>query len=67
MLTDGVPGAARGVHAAGIGTVRTAQGRQVTYRGAPLYYYANEKFSDPLTGKTAGNGNGVDGFSLVRP
>lgn len=43
VLTDGVPRAGRGVKDNLLGTTRRAGGRtQVTYRGHPLYFYANE-------------------------
>ncbi len=66
MLTDGAPGAGPGVRVAGISTVLTPQGRQVTYRGQRLYYYSDEGLNPATLGAT-GNGNGVGGFHFVTP
>ncbi len=60
------PGLSGGVHAWGVGTRWTALGQQVTYKGHALYLFSNEGLN-PTTLLAAGNGNGVAGFSLVRP
>jgi predicted lipoprotein with Yx(FWY)xxD motif len=66
MLTAGHPGTSHGAHAWAVGTHWTGLGKQVTYKGHPLYLFANEGLS-PKTLRAAGNGNGVAGFSLVSP
>ena len=66
VLTAGHPGTSGGVHARYVGTRWTGLGTQVTYKGHPLYLFANEGLN-PTTLTAAGNGNGVGGFSLVSP
>ena len=61
-----LPETSGGVHARYVGTRGTGLGTQVTYKGHPLYLFANEGLN-PTTLTAAGNGNGVGGFSLVSP
>lgn len=66
VLSGGAPGAAFGVNPFRIGLTFTALGPQVTYRGRPLYLFSQEQL-DLTTFLAAGNGNGVGGFTLVKP
>jgi predicted lipoprotein with Yx(FWY)xxD motif len=66
VLSQGWPGAQGGVRASQLGVISTALGPQVTYRGRPLYLYAQESVN-LSTLLAAGNGNGVGGFSLLSP
>ncbi len=53
LLTSGAPRAARGVHAALLGTTKRADGKlQVTYQGYPVYTF----FKDTKPGQAAGQG-----------
>lgn len=66
LTADGTPAAAGGVQAGDLGTItRSGGGKQVTYDGHPLYYYAGD------SGSGATNGQGNDGFGakwwLVAP
>jgi predicted lipoprotein with Yx(FWY)xxD motif len=72
MLTSGRPGVSRGLSPRKVGTLRTAKGIQVRYRGKPLYLFAFEGLAQTATGIAAtGNGNRikVDGgtFRLITP
>jgi predicted lipoprotein with Yx(FWY)xxD motif len=72
MLTTGRPGVSRGLSPARAGTLRSAAGIQVRYRGRPLYLFAFEGLAPTATGIAAtGNGNGikVNGgtFRLITP
>ncbi len=66
VLTTGNPGTSSGAQAWAVGTQWTGLGKQVTYRGQPLYLFSNEKLN-PATITASGSGNGVAGFSLVSP
>lgn len=66
VLSQGSPGLSRGVHASRVGSRLTALGRQLTYRGHPLYLFAQENLN-LSTVRAAGNGNGVGGFRFVNP
>lgn len=66
VLTQGRPGSTRGVRHSAIGVIRTGLGTQVTYRGQPLYLFAQEGL-DFTTFTTTGAGNGVGGFTFVNP
>jgi len=66
LMSHGKPQAASGVQSGALGTIaRDGGGRQVTYQGHPLYYFAG----DPGSGSTTGQGS--DGFGakwwLVSP
>jgi predicted lipoprotein with Yx(FWY)xxD motif len=66
LTTKGMPTASGGANARDLGTItRSDGGKQVTYKGHPLYYFSGD--SGP--GKTAGQGS--DGFGakwwLVAP
>jgi predicted lipoprotein with Yx(FWY)xxD motif len=69
VLTLGQPRVASNIPKGTVGVMRRANGtEQVTFKGAPLYLYANEKvFLTPGKGLkgsgTAGNGEGVKGPS----
>jgi len=57
LLSNGAPQAAMGATASLIGTTaRGDGGRQVTYAGHPLYYFAGDKASGDVTGE------GINGF-----
>jgi predicted lipoprotein with Yx(FWY)xxD motif len=66
VLSQGSPGIAGGARASRTGLQPTSLGVQVTYRGHPLYLFAQEQLNF-MTALAAGNGNGVAGFSLVNP
>jgi len=60
VLTSGVPGVSRGLSPRWVGTLATAQGIQVSYRGRPLYLFAFEGLAKTPAGIHAtGNGNGI--------
>ena len=66
VTTDGAPKAGSGVVAADLGTIKRSDGTtQVTYKGHPLYYFAQD------TAKGQTNGEGSTGFGakwyLVTP
>jgi predicted lipoprotein with Yx(FWY)xxD motif len=50
VFTSGAPAAAAGVDAGKLGMVARPEGQQVTFGGAPLYYYVNDRSA----GSTAG-------------
>ena len=66
VLSQGFPGTMGGASAFRVGFRSTALGPQLTYRGRPLYLFAQESVN-LTTYLAAGNGNGVAGFSLVSP
>ena len=66
VLTAGHPGTSHGVKAWAVGTRWTGLGHQVTYHGRALYLFSNEGLN-PATITATGSGNGVAGFSLVKP
>jgi predicted lipoprotein with Yx(FWY)xxD motif len=61
LKTSGAPKASGGAKAADLGTTKLAGGKQVTYKGHPLYTFA----SDTKSGETSGEG--VSGFYVVSP
>ena len=66
LTTTGKPGASGGAMAADLGTIMRSDGKkQVTYKGHPLYYFAE----DTSPGLTAGQGNNGFGAKwwLVAP
>jgi predicted lipoprotein with Yx(FWY)xxD motif len=66
LLTTGTPAASGGVSATDLGTVtRSDGGKQVTYKGHPLYYFA----ADHAAGATTGQGSNSFGAKwwLVAP
>ena len=66
VLTQGFPGTTGGVRPGLVGLRGTGLGTQVTYRGHPLYLFAQEQLN-LTTLLAAGSGNGVGGFSFVNP
>jgi predicted lipoprotein with Yx(FWY)xxD motif len=66
VLSQGSPGSTRGVRASQIGRVHTALGTQLTYRGHPLYLFAQEQLNF-TTFLAAGSGNHVGGFTFANP
>jgi hypothetical protein len=66
VLTQGFPGTMLGARAFRTGVTFSPYGFQVTYRGQRLYLFSQENVSF-TTFLAAGNGNGVGGFSLIRP
>jgi predicted lipoprotein with Yx(FWY)xxD motif len=66
VLTQGFPGTSGGVRPGLVGLRFTPLGLQVTYRGHPLYLFAQENLSF-TTFLAAGNGNGVAGFRFLNP
>jgi predicted lipoprotein with Yx(FWY)xxD motif len=59
LKTSGKPKAKGAAKASDLGTIKDGSGKQVTYDGHPLYYYA----SDTGAGQTSGEGQ--NGFYLV--
>ncbi|MGA3155772.1 MAG: hypothetical protein ABSD40_25740 [Streptosporangiaceae bacterium] len=60
VLTSGIPGVSLGLSPGWVGTLPTAEGIQVSYRGRPLYLFAYEGLTKTATGYAAtGNGNGI--------
>jgi predicted lipoprotein with Yx(FWY)xxD motif len=60
VLTSGRPGLSGGLSARGLGTLRTPEGVQVSYRGKPLYLFGDEGVTMTATGYAAtGSGNGL--------
>ena len=61
LMTSGKPKAKGSAKASDLGTIKSGSGKQVTYKGHPLYYFA----SDTAAGQTTGEGS--NGFYVVSP
>jgi predicted lipoprotein with Yx(FWY)xxD motif len=60
LKTSGAPKASGAAKAADLGTIKIAGGKQVTYKGHPLYTFVSDS-----KGETSGEG--VSGFYVVSP
>jgi predicted lipoprotein with Yx(FWY)xxD motif len=65
-LTKGFPGTTGHLNRNLVGLRHTGLGTQITYRGHPLYLFAQESLN-LTTLLAAGNGNGVGGFHFANP